>query len=76
MTRFEKIKRLNVKDMASALCDWIDRIGSDCEHYPAVKMCKKGENGMMKWLLDEIDEERIDEESMDDWDWDNISQND
>ena len=56
MTRFEKIKRMNVKDMASALCDWIDRIGSDCEHCPAVKMCKKGENGMMKWLLNEVEE--------------------
>lgn len=55
MTNFEKIKRMNVKDMASALCDAIDRVGGNCEHCPAEKMCKKGENGMMKWLLDEVE---------------------
>ena len=56
MTRYEHIKRLNVKDMASALCDWMDKIGVDCDRCPAEKMCKKGENGMMKWLLDEVEE--------------------
>jgi len=58
MTNFEKIKRMNVKDMASALCDAIDRVGGNCEHCPAEKICRKGENGMMKWLLDEVENDR------------------
>lgn len=54
MTNFEKLKRMNVEDVAEILCD----ITPDCINCPFTKSCLQndGEYGWIDWFIEEATE--------------------
>ena len=53
MTRFERLIDMDVEDVAALLCDAIsDKV--DCENCPATDKCRRGHNGMLDWLNEEV----------------------
>ena len=58
MTKFDYIKSLTIEELASELCQMMDRLDVMCEQCPAYKYCYKGHNGMKHWLNTNIEENK------------------
>lgn len=53
MTRFEKMKEMNLGELANFLCD---EQNDDCEHCVAFDLCRMGHLGMREYLEEELEE--------------------
>ena len=55
MTNFENIKQMSKEELASFLCDHIGAVS--CDYCPASEFCSFRNNGMVKWLESEVQDD-------------------
>ena len=55
MTRFDKLKTMDIKDVATELCLYISEHVEDCDHCPFTDRCRQGHNGVLDYLKEEVD---------------------
>lgn len=63
MTRFEKIKQMTAEELGRYLCDKMDdllnmRKEYVCDICPWTDKCKRGSNGAVGWLKEEVGDEK------------------
>ena len=56
MTKFDKLKTMDIKDVATELCVAISDHIEDCEKCPFAHRCYKGNNGVLDFLMEEVEE--------------------
>lgn len=54
MTRFDKLKTMDIKDVATELCVAISDHIEDCEQCPFTDRCGRGHNGVLDYLMEEV----------------------
>ena len=57
MTRFDKLKTMDIKDVATELCAAISDHIDDCEQCPFTDRCSCGRNGVLDYLMEEVEQE-------------------
>ena len=56
MTRFDKLKTIDIKDVATELCVYISDHIEGCDHCPFTDRCGKVHNGVLDYLMEEVQE--------------------
>ena len=54
MTRFDKLKTMDIKDVATELCLYISERVEDCEHCPFTDRCRQGHDGVLDYLMEGV----------------------
>ena len=54
MTRFEKWKETDVKEVAAEICIDISNAPEGCESCPYMARCDMGHNGVLDYLMEEV----------------------
>ena len=54
MTRFDKLKTMDINDVATELCVYISDHIEDCEQCPFTDRCGRGHSGALDYLTEEV----------------------
>jgi len=57
MTRFDKLKTMDIKDVATELCVAISDHIEDCKQCPFTDRCGREHNGALDYLTEEVQEQ-------------------
>ena len=62
MTNYDKLKAMSIEELGRFLCSSMEIIGDNtssglcCDICPVEELCKKGKNGFITWLENEVTE--------------------